>query len=51
MNEFILLAGEAGIEDLTELAMFLARTPCSPLYKRHVSPDRELRALANEHVR
>lgn len=30
--------------DLVEFAMRLARTPCSPLYKRHVSPDRELAA-------
>jgi phosphoketolase len=31
--------------DLTDLARWLARTPCSPLFKRHGSPDRELRAL------
>lgn len=31
--------------DLTELSVDLASTPCSPLYKRHVSPDRELAAL------
>jgi hypothetical protein len=31
--------------DLTALANWLAGTPCSPLFKRHTSPDRELRAL------
>ncbi|GAA1480803.1 hypothetical protein GCM10009624_12430 [Gordonia sinesedis] len=30
--------------DLRELAVRLAATPCSPLYKRNVSPDRELAA-------
>ena len=28
--------------DLVELAIRLAATPCSPLYSRNVSPDREL---------
>lgn len=31
--------------DLTELSVDLASTPCSPLYKRHVGPDRELAAF------
>jgi hypothetical protein len=31
--------------DPLSLAMFLARTPCSPLYSKHTSPDRELAAL------
>ena len=31
--------------DLTELSVDLASTPCSPLYKRHVSPDKELKAF------
>jgi hypothetical protein len=31
--------------DLLALSLRLARTPCSPLYRRNVSPDRELRAL------
>jgi hypothetical protein len=31
--------------DLRELSRNLAATPCSPLYRRHVSPDRELQAL------
>ena len=31
--------------DLRWLAMKLSETPCSPLYKRAISPDRELRRL------
>jgi hypothetical protein len=31
--------------DLTDLAQRLATTPCSPLYGRNVSPDRELAAF------
>ncbi|GAA2661929.1 DUF6933 domain-containing protein [Paractinoplanes durhamensis] len=31
--------------DLLQLAMKLASTPCSPLYRRHTSPDRELQAF------
>lgn len=50
MNEYLFLADhhravEAGL-DLLSLSLDLARTPMSPLYKRHVSPDRELAALA-----
>ena len=49
LNEFVFLAGHRSQHDpdldLTELSVALARTPCSPLYKRHVSPDRELAAL------
>jgi hypothetical protein len=30
--------------DLLALAIRLARTPCAPLYDKHVSPDRELAA-------
>jgi hypothetical protein len=33
--------------DLLTLSMRLARTPCSPLYKRRGSPDRELAALVS----
>ena len=36
--------------DLRELAAWLSRTPCGPLYQRHVSPDRELAALVALHV-
>ena len=31
--------------NLLELAKRLATTPCSPLYRRHTSPDRELQAF------
>ena len=49
MNEFSRLA-EAHRDrdpcpDLTDLAQRLATTPCSPLYGRNVSPDRELAAF------
>ena len=33
------------ITDLRMLSMKLSETPCSPLYKKAVSPDRELRRL------
>ena len=50
--EFTFLTGhhrrEAPGLDLTQLSVDLARTPCSPLYKRHVSPDRELAAYVAE---
>ena len=47
MNEFAYLAGawRQNEPDLLALAVRLAATPCGPLYKRHVSPDRELAAL------
>ena len=49
MNEFRFLADvyrHDGETDLLALSMRLcAKTPCSPLYSRHVSPDRELAAL------
>lgn len=52
MNEFVFLA-EAHIDsriqpDLLDLSLRLARTPCGPLYQRHVSPDRELAAVLAE---
>ncbi len=46
LAEFHKAAGEA--EDLVPLSASLAETPCSPLYKRHTSPDREVRALVAE---
>ena len=50
MNEFKYLAEVyARVDretDLMALSLRLAETPCSPLYKRRVSPDRELAALA-----
>lgn len=49
MNEFTHLAGvwhsPTGTDDLDELSLRLAQVPCSPLYKSHISPDRELAAL------
>jgi hypothetical protein len=55
MTEFTRLAEacrtSGGEPNLIELALRLARTPCSPLYRRHVSPDRELAALAAEDAR
>lgn len=52
MNEFTHMASHArppaGPADLIELSYWLAQTPCSPLYGRHGSPDRELRTVAAE---
>ncbi|MDQ2874697.1 MAG: hypothetical protein M3Y33_07775 [Actinomycetota bacterium] len=47
MNEFTHLADawRQDEPDMLALAVRLATTPCSPLYKRHISPDRELAAL------
>ena len=49
MNEFKYLAEIHakldGETDLLALSLQLAQTPCGPLYKRHISPDRELAAL------
>ena len=54
MNEFSRLAETYrtthGAPDLIELAVWLAGTPCGPLYRRHVSPDRELAALVAGHT-
>ncbi|MFE9655501.1 DUF6933 domain-containing protein [Micromonospora sp. NPDC006431] len=51
MNEFAFLADtwrDATKPNLFDLAVRLAATPCSPLYQRHVSPDRELAALVQQ---
>lgn len=50
LNEFSRLADahRTDGDDLLELSLRLAKTPLSPLYKRHVSPDRELAALVAE---
>lgn len=49
MNEFSHLAeaqrAHRGLDDLVALALDLSGTPCGPLYKRRVSPDRELDAF------
>lgn len=52
MNEFGYLADalrDVYVDDLLGLSVRLAATPCSPLYRRNVSPDRELSALVTEH--
>jgi len=53
MNELGYLAEVARdgyVDDLLGLSVHLAGTPCSPLYRRHVSPDRELAALVAQHA-
>jgi hypothetical protein len=49
MNEFTHLADIHRRTEpsftLRQLSERLASTPCSPLYRRHTSPDRELRAF------
>lgn len=54
MNEFTYLAeadrAHDGSEDFVSMAVRLAGTPCSPLYKRHSFPDRELAALVAGHL-
>jgi hypothetical protein len=51
MNEFAYLADvdrhAGGGGGLVALSVRLAHTPTSPLYKRHVRPDLELRALVD----
>lgn len=54
MNEFSFLAeadrAHERSEDLVSMSVRLAGTPCSPLYKRHTFPDRELAALVASHL-
>ena len=54
MNEFKHLADHQlrhGDDiELMELARWLAQVPCGPLFKSHVSPDRELRVVAAQHL-
>ena len=51
MTEFVFLADhyrryhDEPRPDLLELSVQLSRTPCSPLYKTHTSPDRAVHAL------
>ena len=53
MNEISYLGGgyrlPHGVDDLVGLSLWLAETPCGPLYGRHGSPDRELAALVAQH--
>ena len=53
MNEFTYLADAWRHEepDLLTLAVRLAATPCGPLYRRHISPGRELAALVAARAR
>jgi hypothetical protein len=51
MNQFSYLAegyrDYLETDDLLELSLKLSETPCSPLYKSAVSPDRELKRLVD----
>jgi hypothetical protein len=53
MTDFARLANlvrdDSGAEDLVALSLWLARTPCGPLERRHGSPDRELHQLVAQH--
>jgi hypothetical protein len=55
MNDFAYLAdahrGPDQSTDLIELSLRLARTPCGPLYRSQVSPDREIIAYLDQHTR
>lgn len=53
MNEFTFLGNvhsedHGADDDLVALSVRLAETAMSPLYKRHISPDHELKALVDE---
>jgi len=54
MNEFTHLGraypSSNGAEDLMALSLWLAQTPCGPLFGTHGSPDRELAALTAQHL-
>lgn len=54
MNEFKHMADtylhQADDVELMELGLWLAQTPCGPIYKSHVSPDRELRAVVADYM-
>lgn len=49
MNDFVRLGGfhHRERDDLHEISLRLAGTPCGPLYSRHVTPEDELRALVD----
>ncbi len=53
-NEFSFLAEvdrtHERSDNLVSMSVRLAGTPCSPLYKRHTFPDRELAALVASHL-
>jgi hypothetical protein len=54
MNQFSFLAegyrDYSETNDLLELSLKLANTPCSPLYKRETFPDKELHRWIKEHA-
>ena len=54
MNEFTHLGrayrSSNGADDLVALSLWLAQTPCGPLFGTHGSPARELAALTAEHL-
>jgi hypothetical protein len=54
MNQFSYLAegyrDYLETDDLLELSLKLANTPCSPLYKRETFPDKELHRWIKEHA-
>ena len=50
MNEFVRFADhyrrDERIAGLVDMSLWLSQIPCRPLYRSHVSPNRELIALA-----
>jgi hypothetical protein len=52
MNDFAYLAdahrAPNKATDLLQMSLRLAQTPCGPLYRSHVSPDREITAYITE---
>ena len=55
MNDFAYLADADPTPNestnLLDLSLRLAQTPCGPLYRSHISPDREIIAYVAEHTR
>lgn len=53
MTDFVYLAGvqHERSQDLVGLSVRLAGTPCGPLYKSHVTPDRELASVVSDLLR
>jgi hypothetical protein len=49
MNELSFLAEVDRAHEHSDDLVSLAGTPCSPLYERHVFPDKELAALVETH--
>jgi hypothetical protein len=52
MNDFAYLAQAHAKDpvDLLALTLRLAHTPCGPLYRSHISPDREITAYITQHT-